>query len=110
MEHDPPAGAFDLAIVFYLHLPRRELEVVLRRAAGSVVPGGTFLLVGHDATNIARGYGGPQDPAVLYTAQDVTPHLPGLEIEHAGTVVRTVETDNGIHDAIDVLVRARRPA
>ena len=45
-----PAGTFDLVTTHYLHspdgLPRDE---VLRRAAQSVAPGGTLLVVGHAA-------------------------------------------------------------
>jgi SAM-dependent methyltransferase len=107
LDFKPPLGAFDLVILFYLQLPGEELARVLERAAAAVAPGGTLLLVGHDSSNLEHGYGGPQDPAVLYAAADVTPHLDGLEIERAETVVRTVETDDGTREALDVLVRAR---
>ena len=107
LEYEPPPGAFDLVILFYLQLPGDELARVLARAAAALAPGGTLLLVGHDASNLEHGYGGPKDPAVLYAAADVTPHLDGLEIERAETVVRTVETDDGTREALDVLVRAR---
>jgi SAM-dependent methyltransferase len=107
LEYQPPTAAFDLVILFYLQLPGDELERVLERAAATVAPGGTLLLVGHDSSNLEHGYGGPKDRAVLYAAADITPHLDGLEIERAETVVRTVETDDGTREALDVLVRAR---
>lgn len=109
LDYHPPASAFDLVIVFYLQLPEPELEQILPRAANAVTAGGTFLLVGHDSSNLDQGYGGPQDPGVLYTAADITSHLAGLEIERAGTVIRPVETDQVTRNAIDVLVRARQP-
>jgi SAM-dependent methyltransferase len=108
LEYEPPAASFDLVILFYLQLAMPELAVVLGRAAAAVGPGGTLLLVGHDSSNLEHGYGGPKDPAVLYSAEDVVPHLTGLEIERAETVVRTVDTDDGVREALDVLVRARR--
>jgi hypothetical protein len=80
---------------------------VLGRAAAAVGPGGTFLLVGHDLLNLAEGHGGPSEPAVLYTADDVVTGLPGLEIEKAERVLRPVE--GAERPAIDVLVRATRP-
>ena len=40
-------------------------------------PGGTLLLVAHDSTNLTEGTGGPQDPAVLMTAEDVLADLDG---------------------------------
>ena len=107
LEYQPPTAAFDLVILFYLQLPGDELARVLARAAAALAPGGTLLLVGHDSRNLEYGYGGPKDAAVLYVAADITPHLDGLEIERAETVVRTVETDDGTREALDVLVRAR---
>ena len=108
LEYEPPREAFDLVILFYLQLPGQELGLVLGPAAGAVAPGGTLLLVGHDSRNLEHGYGGPKDPAVLYSPADVARHLGELEIELAETVVRTVDTAEGAHDALDVLVRARR--
>jgi hypothetical protein len=43
--------------------------------------GGTLLLVAHDSTNLAEGTGGPQDPAVLMSAEDVLADLDGIEVE-----------------------------
>jgi SAM-dependent methyltransferase len=103
----PPAGAFDLVLVLYLQLPADELRAVLGRAAAAVAPGGTFLLVGHDLLNLTEGHGGPSEPAVLYTADDVVAGVPGLAIERAERVLRPVE--GAERPAIDVLVRARRP-
>jgi SAM-dependent methyltransferase len=107
-EYEPAAEAFELVIVFYLQIPPERLRPILARAAKAVAPGGTFLLVAHDSSNLTHGYGGPRDSAVLYTAEDVLPALVGLEIERAEPVARTVETDEGVREAIDAFVRARR--
>jgi 2-polyprenyl-3-methyl-5-hydroxy-6-metoxy-1,4-benzoquinol methylase len=108
LEYAPPAEAFELVIVFYLQIPPERLRPILARAAKAIAPRGTFLLVAHDSSNRTHGCGGPRDPAVLYTAEDVLPALVGLEIERAEPVVRTIETDEGVREAIDALVRARR--
>ncbi len=109
LEYAPPPEAFELVIVFYLQMPPEPLRPILARAAKAVTPGGTFLLVAHDSSNLTHGYGGPRDPAALYTADDVLPALVELKIERAEPIVRTVETDEGVRKAIDALVRARRP-
>ena len=44
-------------------------------------PGGTFLLVAHDTTNLTEGTGGPQDAAVLLTAEDVLDDLEGDDVD-----------------------------
>ena len=105
----PPAGAFDLVLLAYLQLPYDERSRVFRHAAAAVAPGGTFLLVAHDARNIADGYGGPQSPEVLCRADEVVTWLDELDVMHAGEVLRRVARDDGstVH-AIDTLVRARR--
>jgi SAM-dependent methyltransferase len=64
-------AAYDLALIAYLHLPWPEMSQVLPKAATAVREGGTLLLVGHDVANPEHGYGGPQDPRVLYTADRV---------------------------------------
>ena len=105
----PPPGAFDLVIVFFLHLPAPERRAAHRAAATGLAPGGTILVVGHDRANLAEGYGGPQDPALLLTAADVGDDLVGLEIQRAEPLARIVSTDAGERTAIDTLVRAVRP-
>jgi SAM-dependent methyltransferase len=108
LDYEPPAAAFDLVAVLYLHVPEPDRAVILPRAAAALAPGGTFLLVGHDSRNLGRGYGGPKEPAVLYTPEEIVEHLPGLEVERAELVERPVETPEGPRVALDALVRARR--
>ena len=53
----------------------------------------------HDSTNLAEGTGGPQDPAVLMTAEDVLADLDGLEVEvvRAERVAREVRSADPSH-------------
>jgi SAM-dependent methyltransferase len=102
----------DVVLVAYLHLPREVELDVLHRAAALVAPGGTFLLVAHARSNLTDGVGGPPDPSVLPTPQDILAALDGtgLEVVEAGEVTREVEVDGERRHAIDVLVRATRPS
>ena len=86
-------------------MPGDELRSALGNAAEALAPDGTILVVGHHLENLENGYGGPSNPAVLYTPDQVAAALDGLEIEKAEPVLRPVE---GERDAIDALVRARR--
>jgi SAM-dependent methyltransferase len=110
LEYRPEPRTFDLVIVFYLQVPAPQRRTILCAAAEAVAPGGTFLLVAHDRTNLELGHGGPQEPAVLYAAEDVVADLDGLQIERAERVERPVQTPDGERVALDVLVRAVRPA
>src|SRR5262249_14422275 len=104
-EWTPPARSLDLVVVLYLQLPAEELGPIMGRAADAVTTGGTMLVVGHHSDNLEHGSGGPKDLRVLFTPEQITASLNGLEIEKAEAVLRTVE---GERDAIDALVRARR--
>jgi SAM-dependent methyltransferase len=106
----PQPAAFDLVAVFYLQLACQPRRTAFAAAAAAVAPGETLLLVGHDTTNLTEGWGGPVDPAVLYGPADVVADIGGLEIVKAVRVERPVVTDDGPRTAIDVLVRAIRPA
>ena len=109
-EHVPPQESFDLVVLLYVHLPAAERAAVHANAARAVAPRGTLLVVGHDRSNIAEGHGGPQDPAILFTPEEVAAQVAELEIERAERVLRSVSTPEGEVEAIDALVRARRPA
>ncbi len=102
----------DVVLLAYLHLPRAVERDVLRRVAALVAPGGTFLLIAHARRNLDEGVGGPQDPELLPTAQEVTAAIEGtgLVLERAGEVTRETEVEGEQRTAIDLLVRAHRPA
>ncbi|MEU6239436.1 hypothetical protein ABZ885_41565, partial [Kitasatospora sp. NPDC047058] len=90
----------------------------------ALAPGGTLLVVGHDATNLTEGVGGPQDPRVLFTPDDVLADLAGtgLNAVRAERVRRPVGTQVGHRcgageaggdaagrtEAVDALVRLER--
>ena len=105
-EWDPPEASFDLVVLMYLHLPAADRRQVLAAASRALAPGGTLLVVGHDSTNLTDGVGGPQDASVLYTPDEIAAELPGVKLERAERVRRRLEDGR---EAIDALVRARRP-
>jgi SAM-dependent methyltransferase len=110
VEWQPPTASFDLVVVMYLHLPAEQRRRALAHAAAALAPGGVLLVVGHDTSNLLKGTGGPQDPAVLFTPEEIVEDLSGLRIERAEQVKRTVVSDAGETTAIDALVRAVRPS
>lgn len=105
----PESRAYDLVCVLYLQLPAPERRSVLRHAVDAVAPGGTLLVLGHDLLNLTEGWGGPPQPDVLYTPDNIVAEIEGLQVEKAERVRRPVEEGGALHEAIDALVRARRP-
>jgi SAM-dependent methyltransferase len=108
-DYTPAPDGYDLVIVAYFHVPEVERSTILRRAAQAVAPGGKFLLVAHDLSNIGHGHGGPQDPDVLTTPEGVVADLgPALVIDRAEVIDRLVETESGTITAKDTYVEAHR--
>ena len=112
---DPiPAGAFDLVTVIYLHTDPATRAQWLPRLVNAVAPGGTFFYLGHAMENIGQGRGGPQDPELLPSAEEIASALPGFELQRAELYERTVDADpghgpaSGADIAIDSVVRAVR--
>lgn len=107
--YQPTAAAFDLVTILYLQLSAAPLAEALAQAVSGLAPGGTLLVVGHDTTNLTHGFGGPQDPGVLYSPDQIVASLGGLVVDKAERVQRPVETDGRTVAAIDTLVRAHLP-
>lgn len=102
-------ASLDLALVAYLQLPEDELETAVAAAAAALAAGGRFLLVSHDLANLTGGTGGPQDPDVLQSPQQVRRWL-----ESAGLRLLTAETRprpvaGSVKPALDCVVMAIRP-
>jgi SAM-dependent methyltransferase len=89
----PLPRSLDLVVLAYLQVPAAQRTVAVRRAFEALEPGGTLFVVAHDSTNLTEGTGGPQDPDVLYTAEDVLDDLAGLDprVVRAGRAPRHVE-------------------
>lgn len=109
--YDPRPGQYDVVLLAYLQLPPAQRALTLQHASVALGPGGALLVIGHDSTNLARGYGGPQDPSVLFTPDDVLADLagaPDLRVELAERHLRRVQTPQGERVAIDATVRMTR--
>jgi SAM-dependent methyltransferase len=108
-DYVPTPGGYDLVLVAYLQLPDAQLTPILRKAGAAVAPGGRFVLVCHDATNLEHGHGGPPSAEVLTTPDQVVAALgAGLTVERAEVAERRVETDDGTKTALDTVVVAVR--
>jgi SAM-dependent methyltransferase len=102
-----PTGPFDLVSAHFLHSPVDDpRDSALRAAAAAVAPGGTLLVVSHEAV--------PWHPEVEFpTAQEV---LDSLAVDRAGWTVerldsrprRATRPDGTEVDVSDSVVRLRR--
>lgn len=96
----------DLAVIAYLQLPWGELEQALDNALRQITSG-VIYGVWHARENLDRGFGGPQNPLVLPTIQELEGWLQKLNL--SGEVKlreRHVKTEAGSRLAIDVTMVA----
>jgi cyclopropane fatty-acyl-phospholipid synthase-like methyltransferase len=111
----PPEGAFDLVSAQFLHLSPESRSAVFARLAAAVAPGGTLLVVGHDASDLHSGAHRPHAPEVFFTAEELAASLDPASwtVAAAGTRRRPAldhEAEHGTTVADAVLVARRRPA
>ncbi|MEV0294554.1 methyltransferase domain-containing protein [Nocardia sp. NPDC050710] len=103
------SGPYELILMVFLHLPADQRRIVLHRAANLLTPGGTLLILGHDTRNLTEGFGGPKDPSILFTPDDIVadlrPESGHLRVRIAERILRPTEE----RDAIDALVVATSP-
>lgn len=97
-DYSPEGQTFDLVLSMFIHLPRPERRRLYGLAVASLAPGGTILVVGYDTSHAGNGRGGPRDPSILFTPEDIVEDLPGLRIDRAESF--------RVGDAVDAVVRA----
>ena len=69
-----------------------------------------LVVVGHAGRNLAEGWGGPSDRAVLYDPEEVLDRAEGLPVAalQSGIRERPVATDDGERVALDTVVVLHR--
>ncbi|WP_247829045.1 class I SAM-dependent methyltransferase [Arthrobacter antioxidans] len=103
----PAPETVDLILAAFLDVPAQSMEQVIARTVAGLVPGGRFLLVGHETGQRSAGAGVPQDDEALASARSACRWLSeaGLLIESFGTYPRVVPGESW--PAIDHIVVAR---
>ena len=67
----PVAASYNLVSAQFLHLPGDQRELIYRRIAESVTPGGVLLVVGHHPSDLHTNVRRPRVPDLLFTASEV---------------------------------------
>jgi len=98
LDFSPAGQTLDLVLSMFIHLPQPARRRLYAEAVAALTPGGTFLIVGYDTTHATEGQGGPRDPSILFSPEDIVEDLPGMRIERAERL--------RVGDAVDAIVRA----
>lgn len=106
----PPEACFDLVTSHYVHVPAGDRETFVRRLAAAVAPGGSLLVVGHDASGLHEGAHGSA-PEAYVTAEEVAGLLDpaAWNVGVAETRTRMITGPHGHEVTLrDAVLRARR--
>ena len=73
-----PAASFDAVVLIYTHLPGTFRQSAHRRLALGLKPGGWMMLEAFHPAQLAHSSGGPKDPDMLYTPEQLSADFDGL--------------------------------
>ncbi len=65
---DWPVGAFDLVVAFFIHPGPQEQPILLNAMYQALKPGGLLIFEAYAKAQANNEYGGPGDPAHLYSS------------------------------------------
>jgi SAM-dependent methyltransferase len=105
----PEADTYDLVSAQFMHFPKADLEVMHRRLAAAVRPGGTLLMVAHHPDDIHAARNG--HPDLFWYAEDIAASLdPGQwEVRVAEAAGRSAIDHDGQPVTVkDTVLRAVR--
>ena len=100
----------DLGVISYLQIDSVGLLSAVRSLISNIKSGGTFFGIWHARENLIGGYGGPQDPEVLPTKEEMQSALEQCGIFDALIELRERHVDVGaeVRKAIDLVVVATK--
>lgn len=110
---EPPADAYDLVSLHYVHVPPAERAALFGRLARALRPNGVLLVVAHHPSDHETTVGRPAVPDLYFTADEVSAMLPSerWEVLVSGTQPQTVTNREGQTLTIqDMVFKARRLA
>jgi SAM-dependent methyltransferase len=109
-EWAPSPASFDLVSSQFMHLPPPHRDALFRALAAAVAPGGTLLIVGHDASDSDESGRHEHLQQLMFTSDDVLRAIDdsGLKVEVAESRAREADPKHGHGTVRDVVVTAKR--
>lgn len=110
---EPPADAYELVSLHYVHIPPAERAALFGRLARALRPNGSLLVVAHHPSDHETAVGRPAIADLYFTADELAALLPPdrWEVLVSGTQPQTVTNREGKTLTIqDMVFKARRLA
>jgi cyclopropane fatty-acyl-phospholipid synthase-like methyltransferase len=108
--YTPPAGIFASVVSIFCHLPKSVRRPLHARLAENLKPGGVILLEAYTPEQTRRSTGGPREPDICPTAEELRGEFPGFDIELLRETEREV-VEGRFHTGLASVVQliARKP-
>jgi len=106
-----PQAAFDLIVVIYVHFPPAKRERTHQAITRALRPGGLLVMEVFHRDQARSELAGPDDPAMLYTEEELATAFAGLDIlslEDAPTTISHHGQAVGEGRSLRLLARAPR--
>lgn len=91
--YQPQKNTYDVAGIFYLHIPTELRESVLKKAIDALALNGKLIIEVFEKEQVNKKTFGPSDPEVLYSLEDIATFCIDLEFEKF--VKETIYLDEG---------------
>lgn len=79
--YDPGENQYDLIGLIFVHLDEVDKPILHEKIIRALKPGGRVIIEVYDIEQLKRTSGGPKDPALLYTLEEIATDFIGLEFE-----------------------------
>lgn len=104
-EFKPEPESVDLVVAIWMHLEPELRALVNRRAVRALRPGGHLILEAYTPEQLRHGTGGPPNPELLITAQQLQNELQGLTWLELQETERRIE-EGPLHQGQSAVVQA----
>ena len=110
LDYRPEPAGYRLILVGELELAWPQLRRLLTRLVPGLAPDGHLAVLGPDTRNLEVGFGGPANPELLTSSDQVVDLLTGLELQviRSEVVRREAAVEGGLRYALDHLIEAVR--
>lgn len=81
-EFSPSANYYDAAGIIFVHLEEELRSRVNQKIISSLKPGGRVIIEVFEKDQLAYNSGGPKDPALLYSLEDIVSEFTDLDFQH----------------------------
>lgn len=106
----PPANSVDGVLSVFAHLPSASRRALHQRCEQALKPGGIFMLEGYSQAQLSRTTGGPKNPDMLFSLEELLKDFSDSEMLLGQEIDREVlegRGHTGVASVVQLIMRKR---